>query len=73
MTVQIPRGLDDIVEGFLNTKQAESMGFDSKADDITTDVRHLLMEFGYYKILKKRGETNRIQGLARTRSKKSTP
>ncbi|MEM2963998.1 MAG: hypothetical protein QXE22_00900 [Candidatus Bathyarchaeia archaeon] len=50
MTVRIPRGIADAIEMFLQTKEAARMGFDSKADVVTAAVRHLLMEFGYFKI-----------------------
>lgn len=54
MTVRIPRGMAETVEDFLNTKQAASMGFDSKADFITAAVRHLLTEYRYYDALTKK-------------------
>jgi Arc/MetJ-type ribon-helix-helix transcriptional regulator len=50
MTVRIPRGMADAIEKFLQTEEAAHMGFDSKADVVTAAVRHLLMEFGYFKI-----------------------
>ena len=48
MTVRIPRGITEAIEDFLKTEQAESMGFDSKADVVTTAVRRLLTDLGYY-------------------------
>ena len=48
MTVRIPRGITEAIEDFLNSDQASKMGFDSKADVVTTAVRRLLMEYGYY-------------------------
>ncbi|MEM3072148.1 MAG: hypothetical protein QW172_01655 [Candidatus Bathyarchaeia archaeon] len=48
--MRIPRGIADAIEMFLQTKEAARMGFDSKADVVTAAVRHLLMEFGYFKI-----------------------
>ncbi len=60
MTVRIPRGMAETVEGFLNTKQAASMGFDSKADFITAAVRHLLMEYGYYDALTKKIDKKKV-------------
>ena len=48
MTVRIPRGITEAIEDFLKTEQAERMGFDSKADVVTTAVRRLLTDFGYY-------------------------
>ena len=48
MTVRIPRGLTDAIEDFLKSDQAERMGFDSKADVVTTAVRQLLTQYGYY-------------------------
>jgi hypothetical protein len=49
MTVRIPRGMAVEIERFLNTDQAEKMGFDSKADVVTAAIRLLLMEYGYYR------------------------
>ena len=48
MTVRIPRGISDAIEDFLKTDQAMRMGFDSKADVVTTAVRGLLTDYGYY-------------------------
>lgn len=48
MTVRIPRGISDAIEDFLKTDQARRMGFDSKADVVTTAVRGLLTDYGYY-------------------------
>jgi len=48
MTVRIPRGISDAIEDFLKTDQAARMGFDSKADVVTTAVRGLLTDYGYY-------------------------
>jgi len=45
----------ETVEEFLNTEQAASMGFVSKADVVTTDVRNLLMDYGYYRTLQEKG------------------
>lgn len=53
MTVRIPRGIAKAIEEFLKTEQAAKMGFDSKADVVTTAVRRLLMEYGYYNIKKR--------------------
>jgi hypothetical protein len=50
MTVRIPRGIVEAVDGFLKTEQATRMGFDSKADVVTAAIRNLLSEYGYYKI-----------------------
>jgi hypothetical protein len=52
MTVRIPRGITEAIEDFLTTEQAAKMGFDSKADVVTTAVRRLLMEYGYYDTMK---------------------
>ena len=52
MTVRIPRGITEAIEDFLTTEQAAKMGFDSKADVVTTAVRRLLMEYGYYNAIK---------------------
>ena len=49
MTVRIPKGITEAIEDFLSTEQASKMGFDSKADVVTTAVRRLLTEYGYYK------------------------
>ena len=49
MTVRIPKGITEAIEDFLSTEQAAKMGFDSKADVVTTAVRRLLTEYGYYK------------------------
>ena len=48
MTVRIPRGMAEAVEGFLKTEQAAKMGFDSKADVVTAAIRKMLTEYGYY-------------------------
>jgi Arc/MetJ-type ribon-helix-helix transcriptional regulator len=48
MTVRIPKGITEAIEDFLNSDQAAKMGFDSKADVVTTAVRRLLTEYGYY-------------------------
>ena len=56
MTVRIPSGISDSVEGFLKTEQARKMGFDSKADVVTAAIRKLLMEYQYYSISKKARE-----------------
>ena len=50
MTVRIPKGITEAIEDFLTTEQAAKMGFDSKADVVTTAVRRLLTEYGYYNI-----------------------
>ena len=50
MTVRIPRGLAEALEGFLKTDRAAKMGFDSKADLVTAAVRQVLTEYGYYRI-----------------------
>jgi hypothetical protein len=52
MTVRIPRGITEAIEDFLTTDQAAKMGFDSKADVVTTAVRRLLMDYGYYVTIK---------------------
>lgn len=49
MTVRIPRGMAIEVERFLNTAQAEKLGFDSKADVVSAAIRLLLKEYGYYR------------------------
>jgi len=49
MTVRIPRGMAIEIERFLNTEQADRMGFDSKADVVTAAVRLLLRDYGYYR------------------------
>jgi Arc/MetJ-type ribon-helix-helix transcriptional regulator len=49
MTVRIPKGITEAIEDFLTSDQAAKMGFDSKADVVTTAVRRLLTEYGYYK------------------------
>ena len=54
-TVRIPRGMAETVEEFLDTEQAASMGFVSKADVVTTAVRNLLTEYGYYRTLQEKG------------------
>jgi len=48
MTVRIPRGMAEAIEGFLRTEQAAKMGFDSKADVVTAAIRRMLTESGYY-------------------------
>jgi len=48
MTVQIPKGINDAIEDFLKTEQAAKMGFNTKSDLITTAVRHVLTQYGYY-------------------------
>ncbi|MEM2901869.1 MAG: hypothetical protein QXO32_03950 [Candidatus Bathyarchaeia archaeon] len=53
-TVRIPRGMVEAVEGFLKTEQAAKMGFDSKADVVTAAIRNLLIEYGFYKIYRKK-------------------
>jgi Arc/MetJ-type ribon-helix-helix transcriptional regulator len=53
MTVRIPKGITEAIEGFLVTEQAAKMGFDSKADVVTAAVRRLLTEYGYYKFQNK--------------------
>lgn len=53
MTVRIPSGISDSVEGFLKTEQARRMGFDSRADVVTAALRRILMEYGYYSLSKK--------------------
>jgi hypothetical protein len=49
MTVRIPRGIVEAMEGFLKTEKAVKMGFDSKADVVTAAIRNLLSEYGYYR------------------------
>ena len=53
ITVRIPRGIAEAVEGFLKTEQAAKMGFDSKADVVTAAVRKMLTDYGYYQIQRK--------------------
>jgi len=53
LTVRIPSGISDSVDGFLKTEQARKMGFDSKADVATAAVRRMLTEYGYYRLSKK--------------------
>jgi len=53
MTVRIPKGITEAIEDFLTSDQAAKMGFDSKADVVTTAVRRLLTEYGYYKFQSK--------------------
>ncbi len=48
MTVSIPKSVDAEVERFLKTEIAFSMGFDSKADIVTTAIRNLLLKYGQY-------------------------
>lgn len=48
MTVQIPKGINDAMEDFLKTAQAEKMGFNTKSDLITTAVRNVLTQYGHY-------------------------
>ncbi len=48
MTVQVPRGITEAIEDFLKTEQATKLGFNSKIDLITTAVRNLLTQYGYY-------------------------
>jgi Arc/MetJ-type ribon-helix-helix transcriptional regulator len=59
MTVRIPRGITEAIEDFLTTEQAAQRGFDSKADVVTTAVRSLLTEYGYYST-KKHQDQSRI-------------
>ena len=61
MTVRIPRGITEAIEDFLKTEQAERMGFDSKADVVTTAVRKLLMDYGYYDTQRYRIPTKKIE------------
>ena len=56
LTVRIPRGIADAVEGFLKTDEAASMGFDSKADVVTAAIRQMLSEYGYYKTINNKEE-----------------
>ena len=55
MTVRIPKGMTDAIKEFLITDQAAKMGFHSRADVVTTAVRKLLNESGYYDIVEKEG------------------
>lgn len=50
MTVRVPRSMTEAIEEFLSTVEAGRMGFDSKADVVTAAIRHLLTEYGYYKL-----------------------
>ena len=50
MTVRIPRGIAEAVEGFLKTEQAARMGYDSKSDVVTAAIRKMLTDYGYYQI-----------------------
>jgi hypothetical protein len=53
MTVRIPRGIVEAIDGFLKTEQAARMGFDSKADVATAAIRNLLSGYGYYRVPQK--------------------
>lgn len=53
MTVRIPRGMAEAVEGFLKTELAAKMGFDSKADVVTAAIRKMLIDYGYYRLQKR--------------------
>ena len=48
-TVRIPRKMVEAIKEFLETDQAEKMGFDSQADVVTAAVRALLVDYGFYK------------------------
>lgn len=58
-TVRIPRKMVEAVERFLDTEEAEEMGFDSKADVVTAAVRELLIKYEYYRNPGSRGKKNR--------------